>query len=110
MTKVKSLSVVLAVLAAPWGVATVGLAGRASWFRQDRKSTRLNSSHGYISYAGFCLKKKKPKNRKSRSHAESLRRDPVARADVPKLRAHLPARKGPRPNGMRDPSGHSEPP
>src|SRR2546422_3756389 len=27
--------------------------------RQDRKSTRLNSSHGYISYAVFCLKKKK---------------------------------------------------
>src|SRR2546422_4065765 len=25
----------------------------------DRKSTRLNSSHGYISYAVFCLKKKK---------------------------------------------------
>src|SRR2546422_6769797 len=24
----------------------------------DRKSTRLNSSHGYISYAGFCLEKK----------------------------------------------------
>src|SRR2546422_6762733 len=31
----------------------------------DRKSTRLNSSHGYISYAVFCLKKKK-KNKKSR--------------------------------------------
>src|SRR2546422_3450869 len=30
----------------------VGLTG-------DRKSTRLNSSHGYISYAVFCLKKKK---------------------------------------------------
>src|SRR5205809_3254059 len=30
----------------------------------DRKSTRLNSSHGYISYAVFCLKKKK-KNKKS---------------------------------------------
>src|SRR5216684_6250246 len=31
--------------------------------RLDRKSTRLNSSHGYISYAVFCLKKKKkPKN------------------------------------------------
>src|SRR2546422_4012688 len=29
----------------------------------DRKSTRLNSSHGYISYAVFCLKKKK-KDRK----------------------------------------------
>src|SRR2546422_4567416 len=27
--------------------------------RQDRESTRLNSSHGYISYAVFCLKKKK---------------------------------------------------
>src|SRR2546429_6099335 len=26
----------------------------------DRKSTRLNSSHGYISYAVFCLKKKNP--------------------------------------------------
>src|SRR2546422_5409828 len=26
--------------------------------RRDRKSTRLNSSHGYISYAVFCLKKK----------------------------------------------------
>src|SRR2546429_3681902 len=28
-------------------------------FEVDRKSTRLNSSHGYISYAVFCLKKKK---------------------------------------------------
>src|SRR2546422_4790068 len=27
--------------------------------QRDRKSTRLNSSHGYISYAVFCLKKKK---------------------------------------------------
>src|SRR5687768_17941376 len=29
----------------------------------DRKSTRLNSSHGYISYAVFCLKKKKKKTK-----------------------------------------------
>src|SRR2546429_6132850 len=29
---------------------------------EDRKSTRLNSSHGYISYAVFCLKKKKNTN------------------------------------------------
>src|SRR2546422_8472652 len=29
--------------------------------QEDRKSTRLNSSHGYISYAVFCLKKKKNK-------------------------------------------------
>src|SRR2546422_6820471 len=39
---------------------------QADGFRQnipagDRKSTRLNSSHGYISYAVFCLKKKKNK-------------------------------------------------
>src|SRR2546427_4492839 len=34
--------------------------GRAEWYhRQDRKSTRLNSSHSQISYAVFCLKKKK---------------------------------------------------
>src|SRR2546422_3665355 len=32
---------------------------KAMAVEQDRKSTRLNSSHGYISYAVFCLKKKK---------------------------------------------------
>src|SRR5688572_31971118 len=31
------------------------------WIRTDRKSTRLNSSHSQISYAVFCLKKKKTK-------------------------------------------------
>src|SRR3989449_6236460 len=31
---------------------------------RDRKSTRLNSSHGYISYAVFCLKKKKKKKKR----------------------------------------------
>src|SRR2546422_8621054 len=31
--------------------------------QSDRKSTRLNSSHGYISYAVFCLKKKKKKRK-----------------------------------------------
>src|SRR6185503_20592987 len=36
-------------------------AGRLTGYSpgKDRKSTRLNSSHGYISYAVFCLKKKK---------------------------------------------------
>src|SRR2546430_10323247 len=34
-------------------------AGRAVVARPDRKSTRLNSSHSQISYAVFCLKKKK---------------------------------------------------
>src|SRR2546422_5946523 len=33
--------------------------GPADPLLPDRKSTRLNSSHGYISYAVFCLKKKK---------------------------------------------------
>src|SRR2546430_16246689 len=32
---------------------------RARWMDRDRKSTRLNSSHSQISYAVFCLKKKK---------------------------------------------------
>src|SRR2546422_6130613 len=36
-----------------------GLVGSAGDRVGDRKSTRLNSSHGYISYAVFCLKKKK---------------------------------------------------
>src|SRR3989449_6637471 len=35
--------------------------GQEGESEQDRKSTRLNSSHGYISYAVFCLKKKKKK-------------------------------------------------
>src|SRR5256884_258749 len=36
----------------------------------DRKSTRLNSSHGYISYAVFCLKKKKSVNSKALEELE----------------------------------------
>src|SRR2546422_8191433 len=32
---------------------------------EDRESTRLNSSHGYISYAVFCLKKKKKKKKEN---------------------------------------------
>src|SRR5205085_11546081 len=36
--------------------------------RRDRKSTRLNSSHSQISYAVFCLKKKKKKNSRTDYH------------------------------------------
>src|SRR2546422_4752795 len=36
--------------------------------RLDRKSTRLNSSHGYISYAVFCLKKKNTKHASAYGH------------------------------------------
>src|SRR2546430_8004621 len=42
----------------PHGAAAASLAGG---YFQDRKSTRLNSSHSQISYAVFCLKKKKQK-------------------------------------------------
>src|SRR2546429_4273699 len=40
----------------------------------DRKSTRLNSSHGYISYAVFCLKKKKNTSRPARATTFALAR------------------------------------
>src|SRR5271166_6887048 len=40
---------------------------RAVWLHPDRKSTRLNSSHVAISYAVFCLKKKKKKITKYQS-------------------------------------------
>src|SRR2546429_902438 len=40
------------------GVPTVWIAVLDALEKKDRKSTRLNSSHGYISYAVFCLKKK----------------------------------------------------
>src|SRR2546429_6040475 len=43
----------------------------ASWRSSlDRKSTRLNSSHGYISYAVFCLKKKKSHGSAVTRHAD----------------------------------------
>src|SRR3712207_8734121 len=37
---------------------------KIEYFRRDRKSTRLNSSHANISYAVFCLKKKNTRDRK----------------------------------------------
>src|SRR2546422_3997888 len=44
--------------------------------QQDRKSTHLNSSHGYISYAVFCLKKKK--NITTDITRQSERRKPIS--------------------------------
>src|SRR2546422_8119409 len=43
----------------------VGPTGQGVVVLSDRKSTRLNSSHGYISYAVFCLKKK---NKNTKQH------------------------------------------
>src|SRR2546422_3181285 len=50
-----------------------GAQGRAP--KTDRKSTRLNSSHGYISYAVFCLKKKKKKKTNKKRKKENSARE-----------------------------------
>src|SRR5688572_31898124 len=42
---------------------------------QDRKSTRLNSSHSQISYAVFCLKKKKKKKKKKQNKEKKKEND-----------------------------------
>src|SRR5690348_14279561 len=47
--------------AAPNATPAHGQVGCNIWLTEDRKSTRLNSSHPSISYAVFCLKKKKKK-------------------------------------------------
>src|ERR1017187_10907797 len=44
-------------------ISTMGTTAMNRYATIDRKSTRLNSSHRCISYAVFCLKKKKKKNR-----------------------------------------------
>src|SRR2546422_6563767 len=56
--------------------------------RGDRKSTRLNSSHGYISYAVFCLKKKKKKRTCEREKSLEVRRTTVATGCGRTLRQH----------------------
>src|SRR5947209_11166451 len=41
---------------------------------EDRKSTRLNSSHANISYAVFCLKKKKKNKKKTKKKKENMKK------------------------------------
>src|SRR2546429_6279761 len=53
----------------------------------DRKSTRLNSSHGYISYAVFCLKKKK-----INPHAKTTTISTCQNKRSQKVRAHVTSR------------------
>src|SRR3989454_2571339 len=55
----------------PWDAEARAPPLRDSTVTGDRKSTRLNSSHLVISYAVFCLKKKK---NKSQTHCESANR------------------------------------
>src|SRR5437868_10622538 len=61
----------LAVGAEPRALARTGCGDRCRWYSQDRKSTRLNSSHVSISYAVFCLKKKKKQTNTPRYTTES---------------------------------------
>src|SRR2546427_2439302 len=56
-------------LRAPSGSPDHGLGGPGR--SADRKSTRLNSSHSQISYAVFCLKKKKEHERSGGQHLEN---------------------------------------
>src|SRR5256884_4646817 len=60
---------------------------RQSPSRRDRKSTRLNSSHGYISYAVFCLKKKKKKHNTERI-TKKTRIEHRHRCNVAAMSAH----------------------
>src|SRR2546422_4673062 len=56
----------------------------------DRKSTRLNSSHGYISYAVFCLKKKKKKyNNNTWEHDPTRIGDPKQQIGTSLRRGHV---------------------
>src|SRR2546422_5015855 len=55
----RKLSPIEAKVPRPWALT---MSDRLRLPDTDRKSTRLNSSHGYISYAVFCLKKKKKHN------------------------------------------------
>src|SRR5258708_21122835 len=56
----------------PFYRGTHAAVGRSNqWIRADRKSTRLNSSHQIISYAVFCLKKKKQRRKQTTIHIRS---------------------------------------
>src|SRR3989454_4422546 len=66
----------------PLGATLDSLDARATTLETDRKSTRLNSSHLVISYAVFCLKKKKTPTRGGRVESRSQQaRNGAARHD-----------------------------
>src|SRR2546428_8780586 len=56
------------------GAGSAAAAGDDGGQQGDRKSTRLNSSHDQISYAVFCLKKKKKGHTSSAWHSQTLAR------------------------------------
>src|SRR2546427_5416419 len=63
-------------------IVSVDPSGHTTW-KVDRKSTRLNSSHSQISYAVFCLKKKKNTNTHIRTKQNSRKMmNPIALAEA----------------------------
>src|SRR5437667_7711966 len=66
-------------------IARRPLPGVLAWCSEDRKSTRLNSSHITISYAVFCLKKKKKHIHRDRDHRTSKHEDDMT------IRTRIPA-------------------
>src|SRR5438445_2541148 len=69
--------------------------GKTTTLKLDRKSTRLNSSHANISYAVFCLKKKKKKDKKKKTNRknselqyETVRRECVRTTQHTNKRRH----------------------
>src|SRR5437773_7093742 len=65
------------------------LNGRTPVIGGDRKSTRLNSSHITISYAVFCLKKKKQNNTATTNHTNPNTK-PINTKNLNSLRVHTP--------------------
>src|SRR5438105_9267005 len=63
-----------------------------SYMRRDRKSTRLNSSHEWISYAVFCLKKKKKTNNKQEKATQG--HPPTRKHSLPQTNLSGPPRNG----------------
>src|SRR2546429_4471076 len=57
-----------------------------TFFILDRKSTRLNSSHGYISYAVFCLKKKKKTHSRLRVSSHSIANECIHLVQITNMR------------------------
>src|SRR2546429_104159 len=69
---------------APFGSRNARSSVFAQRSQRDRKSTRLNSSHGYISYAVFCLKKKKELNQAAARYGfRCCRRPHICTAPLP---------------------------
>src|SRR2546422_6844591 len=78
-------SVTTLMITSPSTACLTNPTGKHAQFKgmADRKSTRLNSSHGYISYAVFCLKKKK------KQHQNVITDSDITRTYVQKKCKHV---------------------